>query len=132
MNSGLMRRVFPAFATGVLLLTGCGGGASNDLPDLVPVTGTVTQDGKPLSGAVVTFEPATGGGISAGLTDDAGKFELLYLQDLVGAVEGAHTVRISKMNGDAGDETIPEKFNRHSELMREVKSSGTNDFQIEI
>ena len=37
------------------LLAGCGG--NSNLPKLMPVTGTVTLDGKPLSGVMLSFVP---------------------------------------------------------------------------
>ncbi|MHB8903343.1 MAG: hypothetical protein ACYC6Y_31660, partial [Thermoguttaceae bacterium] len=39
------------------VLVGCPGGTDANLPDLVPVTGTVTVDGAPVSGVTVTFIP---------------------------------------------------------------------------
>ncbi len=58
-------------------LAGCTGTAP---PPLVEVHGTVTLDGAPLAGAVVTFYPDTEAvqspHYSRGLTDDAGRYEL--------------------------------------------------------
>jgi hypothetical protein len=39
----------------LLLVTGCGGGSS-----LIPVTGTITVDGKPADGALILFHPEAG------------------------------------------------------------------------
>ena len=46
-----------ALITLSLFFIGCGGGAASDAPDLGQVSGVVTMDGKPLEGAMVTFEP---------------------------------------------------------------------------
>lgn len=78
------------------------------LPNLAPVSGTVTLDGKPLAGAEVQFWPRSEGGqqsiyvtTSFGVTDDQGKYLLKYTeidsQPIMGAVVGKHTVRISKL-----------------------------------
>ena len=73
-----------AFAT---LVIGCGG------PTLVPVSGTVTLDQKPLAGAYLTFEPVQGAGelVSTGVTDEAGEYTL-SCGDEPGAVPGMHRV----------------------------------------
>ncbi|MFV0444043.1 MAG: carboxypeptidase regulatory-like domain-containing protein [Planctomycetaceae bacterium] len=115
----------------IALLSGCGGGSDPTLPTLVPVTGVVLQQGQPLTGAIVTFEPLAGS-LSSGATNEEGRFELQYSADLLGAVPGMHTVRISKMNGEAGDELIPRKFNEKSQIQREVTAEATNEFQFEI
>jgi hypothetical protein len=112
-----------------LNLTGCGGGAS-DLPDLAPVTGTVTQGGQPLEGATVVFEPEKGAP-SIGATDATGRYELYY-HDLKGAIPGKHTVRISKLDGEAGPETVPARFNAQSTITKEVSATEPNDIKIEI
>lgn len=59
----------------VVSTIGCG----NSLPDVVPVTGTITLNGEPLPHARVRFYPDLdnmGGAIARGLTDDAGHFSL--------------------------------------------------------
>lgn len=108
---------------------GCG--ASSDLPTLVPVTGQVTMGGKPLEEANVTFVPEKGG-VSSGMTDAEGKFELYYSGGHEGAVPGRHTVRISKMKGEAGEELIPPKFNEASTITKDVTEAGPNEFQIDL
>ena len=123
---------------GLLLLlvcvsVGCGGGAS-DMPELGEVSGTVTLDGAPLSGAEVTFEP-TAGAPSVGTTDETGKYELVYNQDAQGAVPGQHTVRISKFGepGSPNDTVnqVPAKFNAGSKLTAEVKT-GENTVNFDL
>ncbi|MEZ6123233.1 MAG: carboxypeptidase-like regulatory domain-containing protein [Planctomycetaceae bacterium] len=70
---------------------GCGKG---DRPDLATVSGTVTVNGEPLSGADVIFLPAQGRQ-SYGRTDENGQFELTYIRDTKGAVVGQHTVKVN-------------------------------------
>ncbi len=119
------------FACIVLTFLFVGCGESLDVPDLAPVTGRVTQAGKPVDGANVTFLPETGPS-SGGMTDADGKFELDYSPNHKGAVPGKHTVKISKMSGEAGDETIPAKFNEQSTLTKQVTKEGPNNFDIAI
>ena len=77
--------------------------------EVAPVSGRVTLSGRPIAGAVVTFQPISdrdGGrptvGGSAGTTDAEGKF-LLRLVDSgkEGALVGKHAVTIT--TGKAGD-----------------------------
>ncbi|MEQ9071977.1 MAG: carboxypeptidase-like regulatory domain-containing protein [Gimesia chilikensis] len=115
-------------------LTGCGGGGA-DTPELGEVTGIITLDGNPLSGAEVVFEPASGAP-SVGKTDESGSYELIYNQDASGALPGQHTVRISKF-GEPGspsdtENQIPAKFNANSKLTAEVKAGdNTLNFDLE-
>ena len=61
----------------VATLTGCGGTTANQ-PPLMPVSGTVTLDGKPLPGVMISYVPtgSTRGTGAGGYTDKAGKYEL--------------------------------------------------------
>ena len=77
----------------MLVLSGCGGGGA-DPGKGVPVSGTVTLDGKPLEGASVTFMSGTFAGF--GVTDAQGKYRLVQ-----GALPGSNKVVISKIEGGA-------------------------------
>lgn len=79
----------------VLSLVGCGGGApAKPLPDTVPVTGTITLDGKPLAFAAVTFVPGvqTKGIECTGLTDESGNYKLTQIRGKEGAPPGEYKV----------------------------------------
>ncbi len=81
------------------LVAGCGGGRGDaNLPKLVPVSGTVTLDGKPLSGATVSFLPvgATRGRTCYGATDAEGRYELMLDEEHKGAPEGEFAVLCNK------------------------------------
>jgi hypothetical protein len=82
---------------GLLMVAGCPG-TGGDLPDVVPVSGTVTLDGEPVSGVMVTFSPGdtTRGGICTGITDESGRYELKDGQQHVGAPPGQYAVTCSK------------------------------------
>lgn len=127
----------------IILLTGCG----EKGPLLVPVTGTVTLDGKPIEKASVTFMPAEGQPQPAsGETDAQGKFKLrttIGPKDYVGALPGKFLVIITKstLSGATADANglstgvspegikiewiIPEKYSKTntSELTSKVEPS---------
>jgi hypothetical protein len=96
-----MRFPWVAWGASALLwagIVGCGGGPKADLPKLVPVSGTVTLDNKPLSGATVTFVPvgSTRGRGCYGGTDADGRYELMYDAKHKGAPSGEFAVTCSK------------------------------------
>jgi hypothetical protein len=102
-----------------LSVAGCG-----DSQKLAPVTGVVTFDGAPLSGAWVIYEPEHGR-ISTGRTDTDGRYELFFTPDRTGALIGPHCVRIHSVEpgvaaaGSHG-ERIPARFNSRTTLELEV------------
>jgi hypothetical protein len=89
---------------GAVFLAGCES-------HVVPVSGRVTLNGKPLAGAVVTFQPhgardstqpATTG--SVGRTDEQGRFSLqLVAPEQAGAAVGEHVVTISTATGGSDE-----------------------------
>ncbi len=90
-------RPFPlVFLAAVCLLgsPGCGGSEK-----VVPVSGTVTHNGQPVPGLVVSFVPEakTETGVSIGETDDNGKYDLTVVRTgSRGAVVGTHKVWVSR------------------------------------
>jgi hypothetical protein len=108
---------------------GCGGSNSPDLAE--DVTGRVTLNGRPVQEAIVVFEPQNGRP-STGVTDAEGNFSLNFSPTDKGAIPGQHTVRISKMDGEAGDELIPVKYNASSALTENVTKDGSNTFVFDL
>jgi len=89
-------------------LSGCDSG-----PRLVPVTGTVTLDGKPLEGANIAFVPDQGNAVSTpgtDLTGASGNFKIAY-NNRAGLAPGKYKVAISKLEAKAGV-VLPEEFKR--------------------
>lgn len=136
----------------ILLLTlaaGCGGSIHPDYSqlDLVDVSGTVTLDGEPLSGARVAFE-APDGTFSSGVTDAGGHFDLMFNTEKSGCLVGEKVVRV-RLGGDsevpddeesseegstpppAGAQKIPEQYNRKSTLKATVDADHTS-FQFDL
>lgn len=121
-------------------LVGCG-------DPLVPVSGKVTLDDKPLANASVVFEPiSTSGkaGVSShGKTDTNGEFSLSSAtSDTKGAVVGKHRIRITAFDKDAPasnadsskvpKQLVPEKYNSKSEEFFEVPAGGTKDANFNL
>jgi hypothetical protein len=75
----------------VVFSIGCGESSS-----LLPATGTVTYQGKPVENATVTFVPEKGD-MSTGTTDVSGKFEM-KTKGKPGANAGKNTVYIAKQD----------------------------------
>jgi len=74
--------------------TACSSRTAN-YPDLGPVTGTITLDGKPLGDVTVMFQPENGRA-STGLTDAEGTYELTFTEVAKGAKVGPHKVSFSQ------------------------------------
>ncbi len=77
----------------ILSLAGCG----NEVGIATyPVTGTVTQKGKALEGAIVAFTPSAGGPVASGVTDASGVYKLTTRSSGDGAAAGKYMVTIAK------------------------------------
>jgi hypothetical protein len=82
-------------------ICGCGEG-----PKLVPVTGVVTLDGKPLTEAGILFAPAEAGLLPAsGQTDAQGRFQLTTL-NRPGATAGSYRVTVVKQKISMSDNPL--------------------------
>jgi hypothetical protein len=79
-------------------LAGCG------TSGVVPVSGTLTYKGKPITNAIVHFVPVNGRP-SMGETDSNGKFTLTYDPQTKGAQVGKH--RVFVMHNAANDASLP-------------------------
>ncbi len=138
---------------------GCGGPVADySMVDLVNGQGVVTLDGKPLAGAVVTFEDPTDETFSYAMTDADGKYVLQFDSEMKGVKTGKKVVRISTTrkilglnskpgqapegedgtapkgpapNGPVG-ELVPERYNKKSELTADVVQGTTQyDFALQ-
>ncbi len=117
---------------GLLCLVPLVGCAKSDRPPLGGVHGTVTLDGQPLAGAIVTFEPLEAGRGSIAMTDAQGRYELIYIRNDKGAKVGAHRVQITTSNANAGKpELVPPKYNVQTTLSADVKP-GDNEINFAL
>lgn len=115
-----MTRFTHLLAAAVLLAAaGCGGS------NAVPVSGTVTRGGKPLSAAIIAFEPKAGSGTTgAGAGGDIrdGAFAIPAAKNLS---PGTYVVRVSPVTIGSGDDlkTAPPQFTPW-ETTVELKAGG--------
>lgn len=141
----------------VLELTGCGSSSSTPDYDVVPFTGRVTLDGKPLPNAIVQLVPVgtTKSPGGQAITDGDGKYEINLSANtpngvpLKGIVPGEYQVRLSKFVRPDGTEipadskeppinlgaieSIPPKYSNPtgSSLQAKVpEAGGTQDFEL--
>lgn len=84
-----------------LPLSGCSSGQAEHY-DVVPVSGVITCQGKPVANATVNFTPqgsdaaAEGrpGRVALGITDKDGRFQLTTYENNDGAIVGKHLVTV--------------------------------------
>ena len=101
------------------------------------VSGRVTFEGKPVAAADLEFQPeVTGAAPSYARADDEGRYTLKYSASKTGAEVGTHLVKITTARRvDDGarklKEKLPAKYNRNSDLLREVKA-GENVIDFEL
>jgi len=129
-----LRSIFPLVATSLLLLSGCGGGAS-----LAEVSGKVTdENGQPVTSGTITFNPvSTGDGnpgkSASGEIGSDGTYKLSTYKANDGAQLGKHRVSYSPPAGDddAPASSRPNYTVKGGEMTVEVKS-GANDIPISL
>jgi hypothetical protein len=135
-------RTYLVLANFAYLLTGCGGG-----PKLVPVSGHVTLDSKPLANATIQFVPVQASDekttpiSSIGTTAADGSYSLVLNTNssTSGAVAGKHKVIITLgAQGDAEatkrtyHKQLPERYNRKTELECDVPATGRDDANFNL
>ena len=130
----------------VALLSGCGDGKK--IPPLAEISGVVVAGGQPLSQVKVVFIPETVEGKvldapqpSTAVTDEAGKFTLLYLGDpnQRGAAIGSHRITMDDIrHHESRDEPMPFRFSQSlvnagsTPLTFEVKEGGDTSVTLDI
>jgi hypothetical protein len=128
----------------LLALAGCGGPSF----DVVPVSGVVTLDGKPLAGARIGFEPRRSGDEriagpgSYAKTDSAGRYRLESLDGEPGAVVATHDVTIStsppqadpasEEDQEIADRMVPERYFEPGALTCTVTPPGRDDADFHL
>ncbi len=142
-----------ALAIGLLFVSGCGGGASRNLPATVPASGYVFLDGNPVEGAAVVFIPEDiqSGNPAQAITNASGYFDL-QIEGKKGAVPGRYVVQVAKTlevpmegglpgGGESEDfravtykNVLPAKYANiaTSSLKVEIPESGIKDIKLEL
>jgi len=139
----------------MMLLAGCGRGPGPVavIEKVVPVSGTLTYQGKPLEGFQVALIPTDGRRPAIGVTDAAGKFTLGTNRAGDGAPPGSHKVAVvwvgppstedNSVQGPVIDNPallpkppvkIPAKYAsaESSGLTQEVPKGGLKDLKIDL
>ncbi len=120
---------------------GCSGGGPDDMPDIAPVSGTLTLDGEPIAFAHIIFSPVDGGQTSEAYSDQSGRYVLVYKRDIMGAKIGKHKIIVTTyeepettddMKTVGGvPERFPAKYNQNSTLEFEVQDGdNTHDLAL--
>ena len=137
--------------TSLLAASGCGSEKAH-IEKVVPVSGTLTYQGKPLEFYQVTFMPEDGRRPAIGVTDATGKFTMGTNTTNDGAPPGPTKIAVvwvgPPSNSQPGSETIiddpsklpkpkikiPEKYNdpAKSGLSQDVPSGGLSDLKLEL
>jgi hypothetical protein len=121
------------------LVAGC-----SEPTGIAQVSGVVLLDGRPLDGAVVTFQPrreslaAQKHSGSVGHTDEAGRFSLRLIEpDAPGVAIGQHVVTITTARSGPNDaipprgERVPLVWRNGSQTF-DVPSGGTTSARLEM
>ncbi len=131
-----MRLCFRRFVPLLFLCSlGCGG---KSVPPVVPVSGQVKLDGRPLANATVVFQPIGRAGEpgSSGVTDQEGKFKLQpsivgISPTIEGATVGEHYVTFSRLDRETSDgvarQWVPAKYNAKDKQKFTVPAGGTSE-----
>ncbi len=129
-----------------VLLSICSG-CNDSRFKIVPVSGVVTIDGKPIESAFVSFDPRStsedgiAGPGSFGRTDAEGRYKLTTYDRQNGAVHATHRVAIRTMIAEDGPdgnprivrrELLPPKFHQRSTLTFEVEDEGTDQANFDL
>ena len=76
-----------------MVLSGCG---KAKLPGLVQCEGVVTYKGEPVDGAVLNFQPTSGGRTAYATADASGKFKVTTIDPNDGILKGQYKVNVQK------------------------------------
>ncbi len=126
-------RSFVLAASLLLPCAGCGLSGGSQSVETVPVKGTVTYKGKPLSKGVVTFEPRASGRTATGEISPDGTFELTTLKQGDGAAQGKHRVSVSGTGPTAKAELVPKKYAEANTSKLEVEvTRDKTDYAIDL
>ena len=123
---------FDIYPACFVILMACFAGCGKTGPEVAPVTGRITLDGKPLENADIVFQPDGSKPPSAGRSDANGRYDLAYKRGVMGGMIGSNTVRITISESVVPNPpNIPARYNTESELTKEVKP-GQNEFNFDL
>jgi len=108
--------------------------------NVATVKGKVSLGGQPLPDATVMFTPeATTGSPSAGRTNAAGEYELVYTREVKGAEKGDHSVTISTYASATDDppapeapEKVPFAYREGDKKLKATVNAGANEINFDL
>ncbi len=112
-------------ALGLFAFAGCGDAG----PKLVPVSGTITLNGKPLEGAEIAFMPDASNKAGLAATDlsgPQGNFKVSTL-NRSGAVPGKYKVKITKTPGAAKPDAAASDIHKEDPFMAQLGAESARD-----
>lgn len=108
----------------MLLCVAAAGCSGRDLPETVPVSGTILHDGKPLADAEIGFVPKqedSGAHPAHGRTDESGVFTLkTYFgpkDEVSGATPGEYTVTVQKRDIPPDPAELQKMFQKNPQMI---------------
>jgi hypothetical protein len=137
-----MKHIF-LFIIFVLCITGC---TNNISPKTVPASGTLTQNGKPLTDIRVEFSKIDTGSLSFAETDEQGHFTLMHTHGKKGAEPGKYRVSVFRKSkpipfppGQPAPSAppmmtpeVPITMSNKTPIEIEVTEKGLNEFIIDL
>jgi hypothetical protein len=118
----------------ILCVTGCGGSGER----LVRVTGTATRHGKPVPSIAINFTPEKGLR-SYALTDQDGRFKMVYSSGQEGVLAGNHKVWVQLFTAGAKDDpaqrarlAAQQKDPEIAQILKKYGNAETTPISLEI
>jgi hypothetical protein len=119
---------------GLLIIAGCSSSRPSDLPKLADVTITITQEGKPLSGAMVTLvdvaQSAATTYSAGGVTDGNGVCQLYTHGQYKGSPHGKFKVRVSRTETIPRRTRKPKSAEENEEMMKSFQENPPKTYQF--
>ena len=97
-------------------------------PKIVPVSGKLTRNGKPVPHLEVNFLPAQGRP-SVGVSDSTGQFKLGYTDKHEGATVGTHTVFVTYDPPQETESALPSNLN---DILAKYGSKEVSPLKVDI
>ncbi|MDR1480396.1 MAG: hypothetical protein LBJ00_15780 [Planctomycetaceae bacterium] len=116
----------------LLILSGCSKSRPSDLPELVPVTLKITQEGKPLAGATVNLSATDPISVytAAGSTDENGVCLLYTHGQYKGSPLGKFKVRVSRTEIIPKPTPRPKSAAENEVFMKNAKTNPPKTYQF--
>ena len=130
MNARLSRPIAPLVLIALLCAAGCGKSG----PVLVPVSGTVMCDGKPLAEGTLYFKTIGTGAVEIMQIKDGhfeGKAEIGDRRIEVNAYQ-TKAIKDDQMKGEIKINLVADQYNFNSILKAIVTASGPNKFEFDV